>query len=88
MTYGSWDIKHDKQSVLSFHAIICPFNPVTTWEINILKKTEKASWGIIILNMSAINKNHRMYDFHDMEHDRQNSFLFWTIFCPFTYPSS
>ena len=27
-----------------------------------------------------------MYDSWDMEHDRQNLFSFWTIFCPFTPP--
>ena len=71
-----------------FRLLFVLLTPVTTWEINILKKMEETSWGIIISNMSAINKNQRVYDFRDMEHDRQNSFSFWTIFCPFTSPSS
>ena len=38
------------------------------------------------LHLSTINENHMMYDSWDMEHDRQNLFSFWTIFCPFTPP--
>ena len=45
---------------------------------------KKTPGGIIILNMSAINENHMMYDSWDMEHDRHNFLSFWTIFCPFT----
>ena len=37
--------------------------------------------------MSTIHENHMMYDSWDMEHDRQNFFSFWAIFCPFTPPS-
>ena len=29
MNYGSWDIRHDGQSFLSFWAIFCPFTPFT-----------------------------------------------------------
>ena len=42
------------------------------------------SVDIIILHMCTINENHMMYDSGDMQGDRQNFFLFWTIFCPFT----
>ena len=45
---------------------------------------KKTPGGIIILNMSAINENHMMYDSWDMEHDRHNFLSFCTIFCPFT----
>ena len=45
---------------------------------------EKTPGGIIILNMSTINENHMVYDSWDMEHNRQNFFSFWTIFCTFT----
>ena len=41
---------------------------------------KKTSGGIIILNISTINKNHMMYDSWDMEHNRQNFFSFWTFF--------
>ena len=45
---------------------------------------KKMSVDIIILHMCTINENHMMYDSGDMQGDRQNFFLFWTIFCPFT----
>ena len=41
---------------------------------------KKTCGGIIILNISTINKNHMMYDSWDMEHNRQNFFSFWTFF--------
>ena len=41
-----------------------------------MKKTPRQ---IIILHMCTINENHMM----DMERDRHNFFLHWTIFCPF-----
>ena len=37
MMYGSWDMKHDRQNFLSFWTIFCPFTPLTTWKIKILK---------------------------------------------------
>ena len=42
--------------------------------------------GDIILHMSNINKNHMMYDYWDMECNRQNFFLILDHFLPF-YPS-
>ena len=84
--FGSWDIEHDRQNFLPFRAILCPFTPITTQKIKILKIWKKTPGGLIILNMSTINENHIMYESWDMEHDRQNFFSFWTIFCPFTPP--
>ena len=41
MRRGSWDIKLDRQNFLSFQAIFCPFIPLTTQKIKILKKWKK-----------------------------------------------
>ena len=41
MMYGSWDMKHDRQNFLSFWTIFCPFTPLTTQKIKILKKWKK-----------------------------------------------
>ena len=38
MMYGSWDMEHDRQNFLSFWTIFCPFTPLTTQKIKILKK--------------------------------------------------
>ena len=59
-----------------------PTPPLTTWKIKILKK--KIIRAIIILDMCIINENLMMYGSWDMEHNRQNFFSFWTVFCPLT----
>ena len=41
MMCGSWDIEHDRQNFLSFWTIFCPFTPLTTQKIKILKKWKK-----------------------------------------------
>ena len=35
---GSWDIRHSRQSFLSFWATFWPLTPLKTWNIQILKK--------------------------------------------------
>ena len=39
--YGSWDIERGGQIFSSFWAIFCPFTPLTTQNIKILKKIKK-----------------------------------------------
>ena len=41
MMYGSWDMEHHRQDFLSFWTSSCPFTPVTTQEIKIMKKWKK-----------------------------------------------
>ena len=41
MMYGSRDTEHERQNFLSFWAIFCPFSPLTTCKIKILKKWQK-----------------------------------------------
>ena len=38
MMYGSWDMMHDGCNYFSVWAIFCPFTPLTTQKIKILKK--------------------------------------------------
>ena len=42
MMYGSIDMDHDRPNFLSFWAIFCPFTPLTTLKIKILKNEKKA----------------------------------------------
>ena len=35
--FGSWDMECDEQNFLSFWTNFCPFTPLTTWKIKILK---------------------------------------------------
>ena len=39
--YGSWGVERDRQNFLSVWAILCPFTPLTTQKIKILKKWKK-----------------------------------------------
>ena len=41
MMYGSWDMECNGQNFLSFWTIFCPFTPLTTQKIKILKKWKK-----------------------------------------------
>ena len=41
MMYGSWDMGCDRHNFLSFWTIFCPFTPLTTRKITILKKWKK-----------------------------------------------
>ena len=88
MIYGSWDNKGSRQKFLSSWNILCPFTPLTHNPKNqTLKKMKKTPGDIIILHSKCtINDNHMMYGFWDMKHDRQNFWLFWTVFCTFTLP--
>ena len=83
MMYGSSDTECDGQIFLSFWTIFCPFTPLTTWKIKILKNW-KTPRDIIILHMCTLNDNHMMYGPRDTKCNWQNFLSFWTIFCPFT----
>ena len=39
--YGSWDMEHEGHNFLSFWTIFCPFTPLTTRKIKILKNGKK-----------------------------------------------
>ena len=76
MMYGSWDIRHDRQSFLLFWAIFCPLTILTTPKIKVYEKRKKKTpVDINILHLCTTNDSGR---------DRQNILLFWAIFCSFT----
>ena len=78
--YGSWDTKCARQNFLSFWVIFCPFTPLITQKIKILKRRKRTPGDITILNIFTMNNNHTMYGFWDIEHDGDNFLSFWTIF--------
>ena len=88
MMYGYWDIECDRQNILPFWTIFCPFTPLATQKMKILKKWKNYPGEIINLHKCTINDNRMMYGSWDMKCDRQNILPFWTIFCPFTSPHS
>ena len=83
--YGSWNIKRNGQNLLSFWTAFCPFTPLTTQKIKILKKWKKMPGYIIILYKCTKNHDHMLQCSWDTMLDGCNSyFLFWAIFCSFT----
>ena len=71
MTYGSCNIRCDRQKFLSFSAIFCSFSPLTTRKIKILK-LNKNTWSYYHFAHLHLNNNHMMYGSWDMERNRQN----------------
>ena len=72
----------DRQNFLPFWTIFCTYPPNNPKNQN-FEKMKKLP-GDIIFHMCTINDNHMMYGSWDMERDRQNFLLFWTVFFPFT----
>ena len=65
-----------------------PFYPTNNPEKQNFDKRKKTPAGIIILNMSSINKNHMIYDSWGMKCTRQNFFVILGYFLPFYPPNS
>ena len=80
--HSSWDTKWDRQNFLLFWAIFCPFTPLTTQTIKILKKSKKASGDVIILQVCTKNHNLMLYASWNMECDRY-IFIMLCHFLPF-----
>ena len=83
MMHGSWDMECKRPNFFPFWTFFWPFTPLNIHKIRILKKMKK-TWIIIILHRCTINDNHMMYDFWDMECNKQ---FFFFHFLPF-YPTN
>ena len=83
MIYGSWDVESNIHNFLLFWAIFCPFMPLTTRKIKILKKNKKTLY-FTISHLCTTNENHMMYVSWDMESNRHDFLSIWTIICLFT----
>ena len=83
MMYGSWNIKHDIHNFLSIWAVFCPFTPLKTWKIRILKKQKKyqeiSSFYTCVPQMTII-----WCVAPEMCSATDKLLLFWTTFFPFT----
>ena len=90
MIYCSWDMAHDGcNCYFSFWAIFCPFTPLTTRKMKILKTYKKTPWDIIILYKCTQNHGHMLYYSWDMARDRcKCSFFYFGLFLPFYAPNS
>ena len=78
----SWDIRCNRQKVLSFLAIFCSFIPLTNQKIKIFKKCKKVPGNIIILH---VYHEWQSYDVRFVRYGVQQakSFLILDHFLPF-----
>ena len=83
--YNSWDREQNIAEIGNFRSFFCPFSPLTTWKIKILK-LKKTTGDIIILHICTINDNHIWCMVPEIWRVcvRQNFWSFWTVFYPFT----
>ena len=82
--YGFSDMECNRQNFLSFSTIFCPYTPLTTLTIKILKNWKKIPGDITILHKCTKNHDHMLYCSVDMARGGCNYFSFWAIFCAFT----
>ena len=87
-SYDVWFLKYQVRQTKMFYHFEPFFAVLVPWQTG---KSKFQNWkkhldtDIIILHNWTINDNHMMYDFWDVEHDRQNFLSFWTVFCPLDY---
>ena len=82
MMYGSWDIKHNRQTFWYFKLFFALLPP---WQLGKSKfwKNEKNSWRYC--HFKHENHTWKSYDVWFLRYGaRQSFFSFWIIFCPFT----
>ena len=81
LMYGSWDMERDEQNFLSFWTIFCPFTPLWTQKIKILKK-----WKKYLKILSFYKHKWQSYDAWFLRYGVQRTEIFVILdcFCPFT----
>ena len=88
MMYGSWDMKHDRQTFLLFWVIFCPFTPLENPNNQNFEKMKKAPGDIIILHKCTTNHDHTLLFLRYDEWRMQLLFLILGCFLPFYPPDS
>ena len=83
MLYSFWDMKCDRQNLLSFWTVFCHFTHRNNMKNQNFKKLKKIPGDIIILQKCIKNHDHMLYCSLDMACNRCNYFSFRAIFCPF-----
>ena len=74
MMYGSWNIKPDRQSFLSFWVVFYHLT-WTNLKNQYFEKKKKKKSGDIILHKCTKNHDHMLYCSWDMERDRCNCYF-------------
>ena len=85
MMSGFWNIRHDRQSFLSFWAIFLPFDPPNNHKNqNFEKMKKKNNWRYY--HFTIVYHKWKSYDVWFTRHELQQTLFlsFWATFCPFT----
>ena len=69
LIYGFSDRECNRQNILSFWTVFCPFTPLTIQKIKILKNWKKNPGYAIILYKCTRNLDHMLYCSLDMAHN-------------------
>ena len=87
MMYGSWDIKCNRHNFLSFWTVFCPFTPLTTQNIKILKD-EKNTWRYY--HFTQVYHNWQSYDVWFLRYKAWQTgfFVIWECFLLFYPPNN
>ena len=85
MTNGSWDMKHDRQNILSFWTIFLSFYPTNNPKKSKFWKNKKQGLEILSFYIS-VPKIMIIYCFWDMVRDGCN--FHFGYFLPFYFPNS
>ena len=86
MIYGSWDIRHDGQSLIVILGHFRHFDPPNNLKIKILKKKKQKQKQLEILSFYTCVPQMTIIwcMVPDTERNSQNFLSLCTIFCPFT----
>ena len=85
MIYGFWNVRGNREKFLPFWVSFCPFSPLTTQKIKILKL--RKSPGILSFYTFVPYMTIIWCMFPEIWSVKNRMFLtFWIIFCPFTSP--
>ena len=87
MIYGSWDMVRHRQNFLSFWTVFCPFTPLWTQKIKILKKLKK---HLKILPFTNVHHKWQPYDVRFLWYEAwwTEFFIILVRFLPFYPPNN
>ena len=88
MMYGCWDTEWDRQNCLSFCVIFCPFSPLNTWKIKILKL--KKTPGDIVILYTYLHHKWQSHDVWFLRYEPWHTefFVILDCFLPFYHPDN
>ena len=83
MMYGSWDIGHNRPIFLLFWTIFCPFTPLTTQKIKLLKKTNKKKNTWRYYHFTQVHYKRQSYDVWFLRYEPCRTEFFVILDCFF-----